>query len=129
MFLNNFNQDEKEIAASEDQAEETVIILKYLHLISQSNVKTTEWLLTLQFNLTAIIAVLLYGTDEVTQGCVLCLLDSIISNIKKPENTVVLYESGIFALKCYRLFNNIAFIEALVSEDRGMQTLYNYPNT
>ncbi|KAM3171237.1 hypothetical protein ACTXT7_017019 [Hymenolepis weldensis] len=111
--------DESEIAASEDQAEEIVIILKYLYLISQSNVKTTEWLLTLQFNLTAIIAVLLfYGIDEVTQGCVLCLLDSIISNIKKPENTTALYESGIFALKCYRLSNNIAFTEALVSEDK-----------
>ncbi|VUZ52191.1 unnamed protein product, partial [Hymenolepis diminuta] len=110
--------DEKVVAATEAQAEEAVIILKYLHLISQSNAEATEWLLTLQFNLTAVIAVLLfYGKDEVTQGCVLCLLDSIISNIKKPESTAELYESGIFALKCHRLFNNIAFIEALVLGD------------
>ncbi|KAM3171341.1 hypothetical protein ACTXT7_016800, partial [Hymenolepis weldensis] len=113
--IDNENEDEDHEAC----LNEAVIILNYLHIISQSNVKTLEWYLVPQFSLTAsIAALLLYSKEEIAEGCVLSLLDSIISQIAKSKYAENHCVKAYLGLKFERLLKHFEFIQTLISRDK-----------
>lgn len=126
----NFNLDENEDEGYEASLHEAVIILNYLHIISQSNAKTIEWYLVPQFSLTAsIAALLLYSKEEIAEGCVLSLLDSIISQIAKSKYAENHSVKAYLGLKFECLLKNLEFIQTLISRNKGTLAVNFWPTS
>ncbi|VDO13893.1 unnamed protein product [Rodentolepis nana] len=119
-LIHSMEEDEGEFETHEALINGVVIILNYLHLISQSNVGIIKWLLHPKFNFTAsVVALLLYSREEIVEGCVLALLDSIISQIEKSRYAEDREVKVQVEREAERLRVNMAFIEALHSRNRA----------